>query len=560
MLRADTGVNMSAIKAPTTYNLADLFEFAVDQFAEQEFLVADDKRATYLELEKRSNRLAHYLKSQGFGAGDHIGIYALNCMEWVEAMYAILKIRAVFININYRYVAKELVYLFKDSDTKAVIYHRAFGERLQETLKEVPDIKFLIEVEDGSEATRLSQAVVYEEALATQSDERDFEPRSSDDRYILFTGGTTGLPKGVEWRHEDVFFALGGGIDAATGERVSNPAELTLKAKEQGGFGVFLNPAPLMHGACQWGLIGGAMTLRKIVLVSKFDADQIWHLVGREGVNGLIITGDAMARPLVDALDENAGRYKLDSLFILTSTAAVFSLALKKGFLSHLPQLMIIDGVGASESGSIGMTTVNAEDAKDLAPKSGGLVVKAGPDTAVLDDDFKPITPGDGRIGKLARCGHIPVGYYKNPEKTAETFVVAADGKRYSIPGDFARIDTEGQITLLGRGSVCINSGGMKIFPEEVEQVVKGHPAIFDATVVGIPSTRWGEQVAVVVQLRPKQTLDLESLQEHCRSHIARFKVPRVMTEVERIVRSPSGKPDYRWAGTCFKDASGDAS
>lgn len=541
---------------PVTYNLADLFEFAVDQFGEREFIVADDKRATYLDLERRSNRLAHHLSRQGVGPGDHVGIYAFNCMEWVEAMYAILKIRAVFININYRYVHRELLHLFRESDIKALIYHRSLGDRLTSVAGEIPNLKHFLEIDDADDVPRLEVATAYEDALAAESDTRDFEPRSSDDHYILFTGGTTGLPKGVVWRHEDVFFALGGGIDATSGERVSSPSELILKAREKGGEGVFLNPAPLMHGACQWGVMGGALSLRKVILVRQFDADEIWQLVGREQVNALMITGDAMGRPLADLLAEKGDSYSLDSLFMLASTAAVFSPAVVRVFMEHLPKMIILDGVGASESGSTGMATLSDGDTKGLAHKSGGLKIRAGRDTAVLDDDLKPMAPGDDRIGRLARRGNIPVGYYKDPKKTAETFMVAADGHRYAVPGDFAKLDSEGNITLLGRGSICINSGGMKIYPEEVEQVVKGHPAVYDAVVVGIPSTRWGEQVAAVVQLRDKQTLDLEALQEHCRAHLARFKVPRSMTEVDQVLRSPSGKPDYRWAAECFSGAS----
>ena len=549
-------MSTSSVPTPQTYNLADLFEYAVDMAGDREFLIADEKRATYKEVEKRSNRLAHYLSAQGIGAGDHVGIYALNCMEWVEAMYAIFKIRAVFININYRYVAKELSHLFQDSDIKALIYHRDFGERLPEPMKSAPALKHFIVIEDGSETSYVPQAVSYEDALAAHSEERDFAPRSSDDRYILFTGGTTGLPKGVIWRHEDVFFALGGGIDPSTGKRVTSPEELTLEASKQDNAMVFLNPAPLMHGACQWGVIGGALALRKIILISQFDAENIWRLVEQEQVLGLMITGDAMGRPLADFLETHPDKYKLDSLLVLTSTAAVFSSSLKKLFLTQLPNLMILDGVGASESGSTGMTLVGAEDINSLAPKSGGLTINAGVDTVVLDDALKVIPAGDTRIGKLARCGNIPIGYHKDAVKTAETFVVASDGKRYSIPGDFARMTEDGKITLLGRGSVCINSGGMKIFPEEVEQVLRGHPHVFDAVVVGVPSERWGEQVGAVVQLRAGQKLSLDDLQAHCAEHLASFKAPRKMVLIEKMQRSPSGKPDYPWAAKQFTDVS----
>lgn len=542
-----------------TYNLVDMFEFAVDSFGDTEFIVADDKRATYHELEQRANALAHYLTSIGIVPGDHVGIYAKNCLEWVESMFAIFKLRAVFININYRYVDKELLHVFNDSDIKALIYHQGFSEHVQRVANKIPKLQDYIVIKDDSaiDIGRVTNAVEYEEALSAHSTKRDFGPRSGDDHYLLFTGGTTGLPKAVVWRHEDVFFALGGGVDPTTGHRVSNPKELVLKAKDNDG-GAFLNPAPLMHGACQWGVIGGAYNRRKSILVSQFDADTIWHLVGREKVNGLMITGDAMARPLADLLKEKQSDYSLDSLFLLASTAATFSISIKREFLKYLPQLIILDGVGASESGSTGMTSVTAKDTEHLVSKSGGLTVKPVANSVVLDESLAVIAAGDDRVGKLARTGNIPLGYYKDPKKSAEVFVFAADGKRYAMPGDYAKMEPDGSITLLGRGSACINSGGMKIYPEEVEQAVKAHADVFDAIVVGVKDEQWGETVAVALQTRPKRDLTLSALQAHCREHLAGYKIPRLLKIVPDVVRSPSGKPDYRWARDCFNNESTD--
>ena len=537
---------MSKTEHQARFNLADIFEIAVDAFADREMLVVDGRRASFAELEARANRLAHHLASQGVGPGDHVGIYAYNSMEWVETMLAAIKLRALWVNINYRYVAKELSYLFALSDIKALVVQRQFVPMLSAARDSLSLLKHCLLVEDGSPATAENSAAdaEYEASLAEHSPLRDFGPRSGDDRYILFTGGTTGMPKGVVWRHEDVFYALGGGVDAVTGEWLSTPGEIVQRAVDQPQIS-FMNCAPLMHGACQWGILNGAYNGRKSILISKFDPEGVWELMEKETVNGLMITGDAMGRPLIETLEANPGRWNTDSLFLLTSTAAVFSPVVKEKFLSYFPNLLLMDGIGASETGSTGMTQVSKED---FGSSRGGLTVRAGPDTAVLDEQLRPMEPGTGEIGKLARYGNIPLGYYRDEKKTAEVFVVGADERRYAIAGDFARLEEDGSITLLGRGSACINSGGMKIFPEEVEQVVKAHPDIFDAIVVGVPDERWGSRVAAVVQPRAGSKPSLESVQTHCREQLASFKLPREIHLVEQVVRSPSGKPDYPWA------------
>ncbi len=525
------------------FNLADMFENAVDHFGDREYLVCDGKRRTYAEMEERANRLAHHLAAHGIGPGDHVGIYALNSVEWVETLWAVFKIRAVWININYRYVEEELRYLFDNADLKALVYQRQFAPRVVNVLPAMPLLRHSIVIDDGSgEDASSIGSVDYEEAVASGSPERDFGPRSPDDRYILYTGGTTGMPKGVIWRHEDVFFALGGGIDPMTNERCQHPSHMVEKGK--GGTLTFLPIAPLMHGATQWAVMGQSFVGNRVILMGKFDAEQVWNLVEREKVNSMMITGDAMGRPLVETLAAHPGRWDLSSLFLLTSSAVTFSPSVKDEFFKHFPNLMMIDAIGSSETGNNGMVLVQAGQ---TAMKGGPTVSKVG-NTVVLDESFKPIPPGpEPRIGKIARVGDIPIGYYKDEKKTAETFVTV-DGVRYAMPGDYGMIEPDGRITLLGRGSVSINSGGEKIFPEEVETAVKSHPAVFDCTIVGVPDERWGERVAAVVEFRPGQRATLEEIQAHCRTKIAGYKVPRQICEVERIVRSPSGKPDYRWA------------
>ena len=525
----------------TTFNLADMVEAAVDAYGDREYLVAAGERRTYAEMETRANQLAHYLAAHGVGPGDHVGIYALNSVEWVETAWAVFKLRAVWININYRYVKDELRYLFTNADLVALVHQAEFSPQVTDLLPELPDLRLVIGIDDGSDVPLSEGTVPYEEALATGSPERDFAERSGDDHYILYTGGTTGMPKGVVWRHEDVFYALGGGVDPTTNTRVQAPEEMVEKGR--GGQLTLLPIAPLMHGATQWSIIGQSFVGNRTILVPKFDPHEVWRLIESERANSIMITGDAMGKPLIEALDEPGVDYDLSSLLAVTSSAALFSAPVKDEFFRHLPNIVIVDAIGSSESGNNGMATMT----------KGGTAMKSGPtvsvlgDTVVFDEDLKPVVPGSGTIGKIARSGDIPVGYYNDPVKTAEVFI-HVDGTRYVMPGDFATIEADGTITLLGRGSVSINSGGEKIFPEEVESAVRSHPDVLDAIVVGAPDERWGQRVAAIIQPRGERVPSLEDVQTHCRNHIAGYKVPRELHVVGTIERSPSGKPDYRWA------------
>jgi len=536
------------------FNLADLFEAAVDAFPDREYLVAEGRRLTYAQLEERANRLAHHLAAHGVRKGEHVGIYALNSTEWVTAAWAVFKLRAVWVNINYRYVHDELRYLFTNADLVALIHQRQFSPRVAALLPELPALRHVVVIDDDSqEPDPCPDAVGFEEALEGASPERDFGPRSGDDIYILYTGGTTGMPKGVVWRHEDVFYALGGGIDAMTGTRVERPEQMVEKGLAAGGALTFLPVAPLMHGATQWGVMGQSFTGNRVVLVAKFDPHEVWSLVEREKVNMVMITGDAMGKPLIEALDEPGVSYDLSSLFGFTSTAALFSPAVKDEFFRHFPDLIMTDAIGSSESGNNGITRVQP----GATAMKGGPTVTAVGESVVLDDALHLVKPGSGVIGKIARAGNIPIGYYNDPKKTAEVFITV-EGKRFVMPGDFATIEADGSVTLLGRGSICINSGGEKIFPEEVEAVVRNHPDIMDAIVVGAPDERFGQRVAAIIEPRPGHTApSLEEVQEHCRGHVAGYKVPRQLHVVDTIERSPSGKPDYRWANTIVTSEAG---
>jgi 3-oxocholest-4-en-26-oate---CoA ligase len=515
-----------------TYNLADLFELVVDAVADREAIVAGDRRLTYAQLEERSNRLAHHLQSLGVGEGDHVGLQLTNGTEYAEGMLACFKIRAVPINVNFRYVTDELRHLFEDGDIVVNLTNRQFVERVSAIRADVPKLREVIVIEDD-----------YEDLLAGASPDRDFDPRSSDDLYCAYTGGTTGLPKGVMWRHEDIFFAgMGGGDTFHAGNYVTRPEEIVERLPDPGL--VALATPPFMHVSAHWLLFSLLFGGGKMVVTpgGRFDPEVIWKLVTDEGVNMLIIVGDAMARPLAEELEANRDSYVTSSLLVVGSGGAVLSPSTKERFSNLLPSTMIVDGYGSSETGTMGrQATVGGQT-------MGSARFDMGETTRVLDENLKPIEPGSEEIGRLARRGHVPLRYHKDPEKTAKT-IVEIDGVRWVLPGDYAKVAEDGTIELLGRGSVSINTGGEKVYPEEVEAVVKGHPEVFDAVVVGVPDERWGERVVAVVRpVDAGRPPTIESIQDVCRDKLAGYKVPRDICVVDEIVRSPAGKTDYRWA------------
>jgi acyl-CoA synthetase (AMP-forming)/AMP-acid ligase II len=495
-------------------------------------LVAGDRRYTYAELDARANRFAHALLDRGLEPGQWVGIHAHNRAEWVEAFLGCFKARLVPININYRYVADELRYVFDNADLVALVYEADFGPRIEQVIGDLPKLQVLLRLEDGTGTTDSLHTLGYEDALASASMSRDFGPRSADDLYVLYTGGTTGMPKGVMWRAEDIFFAaLGGGNYGGPG--IATPGELVNCVGEHQTCSMAL--APLMHGNAQWTSMVTLFGGNRLVLNTqrKMDAAALWRLCDDENINSLSIVGDAMARPLADALVD---REPPASVVALVSGGAILSPAIKAEFNLRMPGTMILDSFGASETGANGSV-----DMTEKGPK-----FRMNEYTTVIGDDLEVVDIGEA--GMLARRGHVPLGYHKDETKTAATFVTAPDGTRWAIPGDRAVRENDGTITVLGRGSQCINSGGEKIFPEEVEAALKSHPAVFDATVVGRADERWGEHVCAVVQFRAGTSASLDELATHCGEHIARYKVPRSLVVVGEMVRSPSGKPDYRWA------------
>ncbi|MFE4460828.1 acyl-CoA synthetase [Nocardia tengchongensis] len=508
------------------FNVADLFEHAVDAVPERTALICEDRRLTYRELDERANRLAHHLAARGIGVGDHVGVYSRNSIEALETMLATYKLRAVSVSVNYRYVADEVRYIVENADLKAIIHEAEFTD-------------IVAEVRDSAAGLTETLAIgtEYDDALAAQSPERDFGPRSGDDPYILYTGGTTGMPKGVMWRHEDVWRALGGGINHVTGEYVSDEWELAKNAAAAPE-GIVMAPlSPLIHGAAQWAAFMGLNAGGTVVFVPRFDAHEVWRTVRWHGVHVLTVVGDAMAKPLLEAY--HAGRYEVPTLWAFSSHAALFSHSLKQQYLEAFPNLFITDVIGSSESGSTGLSTVTKDSDHTQGPR-----VRFGAQSALLDDDGRLVEPVPGAVGRMARTGHVPLGYYKDPEKT-KTIFVEVDGKRYVAPGDYARYEADGTVTLLGRGSECINTGGEKVFPEEVETALKSHPDVFDALVIGIPDERFGQAVAAVAQPRPGAVLDLAELDAHLRTKVAGYKAPRGYWLVDAVMRQPSGKANY---------------
>jgi 3-oxocholest-4-en-26-oate---CoA ligase len=515
--------------AISPFNLADLWEAVADEVPDRVALRCGGAQRTYAQLEERANRLAHWFIDQGVAPGQHVGLYLSNCLEYVEATLAAYKVRAVPINVNYRYVAEELRYLFTDADLVGVIYQPEYAERLAEVSPDAPLLRWSLAV--GQE---------YEDALATSSPVRGFEARSGDDHYVLYTGGTTGMPKGVLWRHEDAFFACMGGGDTTRPE-ITSVRELAERiAPEQT---TFLALAPLMHAAGGWtvmiNLLGGN---RAVLWPGPLVPAEVWRTIERESVTATSAVGDAVLRPLLDAWDSFEQKPHLGSLRMFSSGGAPLSPAVRERFLATFPTLPLSDGYGSSETG-IQAGRVFVGPTGD-GPEPQFIARQA----VVMDEETRePVPPGSTTVGRVARTGRIPLGYYNDPEKSAATFV-EWDGRRWSLTGDMGTVAADGTISLLGRGSICINTGGEKVYPEEVEAVLRRSDAVYDVLVVGAPDERWGQRVVAMVEPTPGTEPTEDDLRDLCRKYLAGFKVPKAVVFVEHIVRSPSGKADYRWA------------
>ncbi|HUF33326.1 MAG TPA: acyl-CoA synthetase [Acidimicrobiales bacterium] len=519
-----------------SWNLADLFEAVADNVPTREAVVCAEAdgtttRSTYAQLDRRANRLAHVLAGRGIGPGDRVGLQLANGNEYLEAMLACFKLRALPVNVNYRYVAEELRHLFEVSGTALVIHEPDLTPAIDEVRDELPLLR-----------STLVRGDDYEAALAVAPTSRPVAERSGDDRYVLYTGGTTGRPKGVVWRHEDIFHA------ALSGASPLRPGLSTIeevRAHAPAGRARCLVASPLIHGTGHWMALSTLFRGGTVIVMRArgLDAGRLWEVAASEAASWLVIVGDAFARPLVDALEgDTACTARAGTVTVIMSGGSTLSPSVKSDLLRLLPTVVLVDGFGASETGGQGrMVSAPGADVDG----AGSFVPGEG--TTVLDDDLRPLSPGDGRTGWLARRGHIPVGYLGDPESSTLTFP-EVDGVRWAVPGDRATIAANGNVVVFGRGSTSINSGGEKVHPEEVESALRSHPEVFDAVVVGAPDPRWGEVITAIVQPRPGRAPCLPDLADHCRRTMAAFKVPRRLLLVDEVRRSPSGKPDYRWA------------
>ena len=541
---------------PAVLGMAEIHEAIAATRPDQECLVFRDRRFTWAEVTERTRRLANYLAGQGLGCRtergdlanwesgqDHVAIYLHNGNEYLEAMLGAWKARTGPFNVNYRYVAEELQYLLTDSSAAAIVVHSRFTPVLAEVRDRLPNLKVILQVPDSSGEPLMPGAVWYEDALAGSSADKPAAGYSGDDLYILYTGGTTGMPKGVLWRNADAVVECFGGEKSAQTTK-------DFVAAAAGGLRSLPCP-PFMHGAAHWiamrtWLSGGTIIVQSVP--ERLDAEDIWGLVEREKVNFLLIVGDAFARPLLDGLGR--GSYDLSGLLSVLSGGAPLSAHLKEEFLAHIPHAMMVDGLGSSEAGGqLSQLASSGTASTGTFPWS--------PQNHILSEDLtRELQAGHEELGWLAKSGRLALGYLNDEAKTKKTYPVV-DGVRYVVPGDRARLTAGMVIELHGRDSVTINSGGEKIFAEEVEAAVKAHPDVYDCVVAGRPSERWGNEVVAVVRLKDGRSPDEAALLAEAERHIARYKFPKAFVFVPEIVRSPSGKADYRWAKQVAIDAAG---
>jgi acyl-CoA synthetase (AMP-forming)/AMP-acid ligase II len=534
------------------WNFADVWEVVAETLPEAPAVIQGERRQSWADIDQRANGLARALLDLGAGAQDKVAQYLYNCPEYLESVFGAFKAGLVPVNTNYRYGDDELVYLWDNADAVAVVFHGTFAERVERVRHRLPRILGWLWVDDGSGPCP-DWAVAYQDAIKAEQStgDRVVPPwgRSGDDLYLLYTGGTTGMPKGVMWRQDDLFAAL----NEAAPLRYDEGGNLDhVRRVLQSTGPVFLPACPLMHGTGAFCAFTGFSVGGSVVVLSSraFDAEELVATVAAERVNIMSIVGDAFAKPILRVLDEAPGQWDISSLDVVISSGVMWSEPTKRGLLRHDPDMLLVDSFASSEALGMGRSISGTKG----RAKTARFVL--GRNARVVGDDGD-VVPGSGEVGLLAVRGRNPVGYYKDPEKTARTFRTI-DGARYSIPGDYATVDADGTLRVLGRGSVCINTGGEKVFPEEVEEVIKLHPAVRDAIVVGVPDGRFGEAICAVVEPQPGAVLQPEDLEAHVKDRLASYKAPRHVLVVDTIGRAANGKADYGRLKTMAAAAHGD--
>ncbi len=523
------------------WNFADVWEVVADTLPDATAQVQGDRRYTWAEMDRRADGIAAALLAGDVQEQDKVAQYLYNCPEYLESMFGIFKAGLVPVNTNYRYTDDELVYLWDNADAVAVIFHGTFTETIERIQPRVPRVRHWLWVDDGAGPCP-DWATPYEDAAASAGSRvRGPWGRSGDHIYMLYTGGTTGMPKGVMWRQDDIFCTLNAAALGVRYDEDGTPEDARTALAEAGPGLTGMPACPLMHGTgafTSFGTLNGGGCV--VTLVNRsFDPVELLETVEREGVNAIAIVGDAFAKPILRALDENPGRWDISSLMAIISSGVMWSEETKQGLLRHHAGMLLVDAFSSSEALGMGQSVSSAGGTS----KTAKFVL--GDNARVITDDGRDVEPGSGEIGRVAVKGRTPVGYYKDEEKTKATFV-EIDGQRYSIPGDYATVEADGTLRLLGRGSVCINTGGEKVYPEEVEEVLKRHPAVRDAVAVGVPDDKFGEAVTAVVEPQPGEAVDESDVIAHVKAHLAPYKAPKRVVTVDTIGRAPNGKVDYK--------------
>ena len=524
----------------SAWNFATMWELVADVAPDAPAVIQGDRVVTWREFDRHADGIARTLIDRGAHHQDKVAQYLYNCPEYLESMFGAFKAGLVPVNTNYRYADDELVYLWDNADAVCVVFHGDFTDRVEAIRDRLPKVTTWLWVDDGTGPCP-EWALWYAEAAATKTDR--VEPpwgRGGDDLLLMYTGGTTGMPKGVMWRQDSLTRAVVSAANPLWAGEADYPAMRTLLETAPPG-GALLPGPPLMHGTGQFTtfiILSGGGTV--VLLASRgLDVAELLDTIETRKVNSLVIVGDAFAKPILHALDAEPERWDLSGLAMVTSSGVMWSGPVKQGLLRHNPNMMLIDVFSSSEALGLG-ASVSMGDAAEQTAK-----FRLGETARVIGDDGVDVEPGSGQTGRVAVRGHTPIGYYKDPEKSAATFLLI-DGDTYSVPGDYARIEADGSLTLLGRGSVCINTGGEKVYPEEVEEILKEHPTVRDAVAVGIPDDKFGEVITAVVEANPGSTLDEAELVTWVKSRLASFKAPKHVVGIDTIGRAPNGKVDYK--------------